>query len=457
MRLVRGFRSAREGTFGDRNAGVRSIGLGARRVWPSGPPDRSVLHARVVTFFRRDSAFYIQRRGRKKFTASVDRGCRSKIHGQTPTPERRFDRRAGRVRRVLTPPIVDLSSPRASHNDARVRGVSPRAGMPTLAIASSACASSAAVAGARASRGSSRSRGSTTGARVVTRRAARASRGSIATAAARGTDDRARDVDPSASASASVPRRDALALGAALALTAGFPLRASADDAPVDILATATIDDATVAVLDAPAAAPAVDPDPVVGDVRLVRYVDETSGYAVRVPEGWVRDQPMANTPEFHPRSEYGGRRFRVTVTPVGRVPGGGNRLASLAESDLEEVAAGGFQTPETFAATEAAKFAPVKGDEGAKGGPGSATSEIVSARASPDGRYYYYEYRVDSIYPLRFWGVAAIGPGQVGGARKLARRDVVQVTCQMPEDKAAPEDFELLRAVVDTFRVDDF
>lgn len=360
-------------------------------------------------------------------------------------------------RRVLTPPVVDLSSPRASHNDARARDVSLRAGMPTLAIASSACASSAAVAGARASRGSSRSHGSTTGTRVITRPAARASRGSLATAAARGADDRARDVDPSASASASVPRRDALALGAALALTAGFPLRASADDAPDDILATATIDDASVPVPDAPAALPAVDPDPAVGDVRLVRYVDETSGYVLRVPEGWVRDQPMANTPEFHPRSEYGGRRFRVTVTPVGRVPGGGNRLASLAESDLEDVAAGGFQTPETFAATEAAKFAPVKGDEGAKGGPGSATSVIVSASASPDGRYYYYEYRVDSIYPLRFWGVAAIGPGQVGGARKLARRDVVQVTCQMPEDKAAPEDYQLLRAVVDNFRVDDF
>ena len=235
---------------------------------------------------------------------------------------------------MLTPPVVDLSSPRASHNDARARDASLRAGMPTLAIASFACASSAAVAGARASRGSSRSRGSTTGARVVTRRAARAPRGSIATAAARGTDDRARDVDPSASASASasVPRRDALALGAALALTAGFPLRASADDAPDDILATATIDDASVPVPDAPAALPAVDPDPAVGDVRLVRYVDETSGYILRVPEGWVRDQPMANTPEFHPRSEYGGRRFRVTVTPVGRVPGGGNRLASLAD-----------------------------------------------------------------------------------------------------------------------------
>ena len=34
-------------------------------------------------------------------------------------------------RRVLTPPVVDLSSPRASHNDARARDVSLRAGMPT--------------------------------------------------------------------------------------------------------------------------------------------------------------------------------------------------------------------------------------------------------------------------------------------------------------------------------------
>ena len=315
---------------------------------------------------------------------------------------------------MLTPPVVDLSSPRASHNDARARDVSLRAGMPTLAIASS---------------------------RVrVERRGRRRARLPRILALARIDDGHpsspvplpARLAGPSrrrprAGGRSSArrgplrlrlrlgPRRDALALGAALALTAGFPLRASADDAPDDILATATIDDASVPVPDAPAALPAVDPDPAVGDVRLVRYVDETSGYVLRVPEGWVRDQPMANTPEFHPRSEYGGRRFRVTVTPVGRVPGGGNRLASLAESDLEDVAAGGFQTPETFAATEAAKFAPVKGDEGAKGGPGSATSVIVSASASPDGRYYYYEYRVDSIYPLRFWGVAAIGPGQVG------------------------------------------
>jgi len=70
----------------------------------------------------------------------------------------------------------------------------------------------------------------------------------------------------------------------------------------------------------------------------------------------------------------------------------------------------------------EAEKFAPVDGDP--KVSPGGAVSHVVAARASPDGRYYYYEYRVEnSLYPLHFWGVSAVGPGQVGSARKLARR----------------------------------
>jgi len=30
-----------------------------------------------------------------------------------------------------------------------------------------------------------------------------------------------------------------------------------------------------------------------------------------------------------------------------------------------------------------------------------------------------------------------------------------VTVVCQMPEDKATPQDYELLQAVVDSFRVD--
>ena len=195
-----------------------------------------------------------------------------------------------------------------------------------------------------------------------------------------------------------------------------------------------------------------------VGDVVLTRVADDVSGYSLLVPVGWARDQPMANTPEFHPPGEYGGRRFRVTVQPVGRVPGGGRSLAALAESALEEVASAGFESPEAFARAEAGKFAPVAGTPGVKSGPGNATSEILSATKSDDGRYYSFQYRVEnSIYPLRFWGVAAIGPGQVGGARKLGRRDVVMVTCQMPEDKAAPEDYELLEAVQASLRVEDF
>jgi hypothetical protein len=149
-----------------------------------------------------------------------------------------------------------------------------------------------------------------------------------------------------------------------------------------------------------------------------------------------------------------------------------------------------------------------------------------------------------NSLYPLHFWGVTAVGAGQLGSARKLARRvgrsrirnrisfntfanplsrpisvyrfprraltlcpqfcigiqpgfrfparsadaltatlyghftsaiyrnrpieccppdslvrpwvrDLVTVVCQMPEDKATPQDYELLQAVVESFRVD--
>ena len=63
----------------------------------------------------------------------------------------------------------------------------------------------------------------------------------------------------------------------------------------------------------------------------------------------------------------------------------------------------------------------------------------------------------VTGVYPFRFWGVSAVGPGQTGGARKLGRRDVVSVVAQMPEDKAKEEDYELLRGVVESFRVFDY
>ena len=274
---------------------------------------------------------------------------------------------------------------------------------------------------------------------------------------------------------ARVPRRATLtypALALGTALVASVPGGARADETAVDDTMVAALDAPSVVdippevglAIDAgtPGDAPALDADSdlatVIGDVTLTRYFDEQSGYSVLVPNDWARDQPMANTPEFHPVSEYGGRRFRVEVSPVGRVPGGGQRLVSLVDSEMESTVGAGFESPENYAAVEATKFAPVKGTRAAEvaaKGPGGAVSEILASSQSADGRYYYYEYRTDGIYPLRFFGVAAIGPGQVGSARKLSRRDVVRVTCQVPEKNASEADYELLRAIARSFRAD--
>jgi hypothetical protein len=197
-----------------------------------------------------------------------------------------------------------------------------------------------------------------------------------------------------------------------------------------------------------------------VGNVTLTRYVDETSGYSIAVPNDWVRDQPMLNTPEFHPVSEYGGRRFRIEVSSVGRVPGGGAALVSLVNSEMESLTGAGFESAANFAQVEATKFAPIKGTPAAivaAKGPGGAVSEIIDSSVSSDGKYYNYEFRTDSIYPLRFFGVAAIGPGQTGSARKLGRRDIVKVTCQVPEKDASEFDYDLLRQIARSFRVDAF
>ena len=275
---------------------------------------------------------------------------------------------------------------------------------------------------------------------------------------------------------ARVPRRATLtypALALGTALVASVPGGARADETAVDDTMVAALDAPSVVdippevglAIDAgtPGDAPALDADSdlatVIGDVTLTRYFDEQSGYSVLVPNDWARDQPMANTPEFHPVSEYGGRRFRVEVAPVGRVPGGGQKLKALVDSDnCESCVGAGFESPESYAAVEATKFAPVKGTRAAEvaaKGPGGAVSEILASSQSADGRYYYYEYRTDGIYPLRFFGVAAIGPGQVGGARKLSRRDIVKVTCQVPEKDASEADYELLRAIARSFRAE--
>ena len=172
------------------------------------------------------------------------------------------------------------------------------------------------------------------GHRVVTRPSARAPRGSIATAAARGTDDRARDVDPSASASASSPRRSRSARARAHRRVPPRGVRRRR----ARHFATATIDDASVAVPDAPPP----PPPPSIPTPRSATFASCACGRDQRlrrVPEGWVRDQPMANTPEFHPRSErrstisrhrhphgWSPRRRQPTRVPRRIRPRGGGR-----------------------------------------------------------------------------------------------------------------------------------
>ena len=131
--------------------------------------------------------------------------------------------------------------------------------------------------------------------------------------------------------------------------------------------------------------------------------------------------------------------------------------MASLADSDSEEIQDGGFESAAAYAAKEASKFAPLEGTPAAKAAGINATTQILDARVSEDGAYYYYSFRSEGVYPFRFWGASAVGPGQTGGARKLGRRDVVSVVAQMPEDKAKEEDYELLRGVVESFRVFDY
>jgi hypothetical protein len=105
----------------------------------------------------------------------------------------------------------------------------------------------------------------------------------------------------------------------------------------------------------------------------------------------------MANTPEFHPKSEYGGRRFKVTVAPVGRVSG--KSIALLADSELENIQNSGFESAEKYAATEASKFAPLEGTPAAKAAGISATTQILDARVSDDGMYYYYSFRSEGEF----------------------------------------------------------
>jgi len=182
------------------------------------------------------------------------------------------------------------------------------------------------------------------------------------------------------------------------------------------------------------------------GDVELAPYVDYENGYALLSPRAWVKDLPNGMQEiEMHPVSEYGGRRFKVVIKPYGKVSS-----LKLADLDGEE-----YASPEAYAYAVASKYAPVA-EEGREVGRGVATCKILSARSSDDGRYYFYEYVTEnSMLPLHFWGVVGLGPGPVGSARKLGRKDLVTLVTQMPEEKG-PEAAALMAYIITTFRIID-
>lgn len=67
-------------------------------------------------------------------------------------------------------------------------------------------------------------------------------------------------------------------------------------------------------------------------------YVDYDRGFTMRVPRDWQMDTPNGVLErEFHPRSEYGGRRCTVIVTPVGKVESGASGGALPKLRDLEK------------------------------------------------------------------------------------------------------------------------
>merc|ERR1711970_571442 len=101
--------------------------------------------------------------------------------------------------------------------------------------------------------------------------------------------------------------------------------------------------------------------------------------------------------------------------------------------------------TPEQFARKAA--------DRKSKDLNQGASAEVIATGERENGRYYYFEYRIESFEPQRVWGVAAVGLGQSESARKFKLRQQVIITCQMPEKEIKSDaDSEILRQIVASF-----
>ena len=182
--------------------------------------------------------------------------------------------------------------------------------------------------------------------------------------------------------------------------------------------------------------------------VAYKNYMDSDRGFSMKVPRDWQMDAPNGVLErEFHPRAEYGGRRCTVIVSTVGKVE---NISSSNGVPKLRDLGAEEYKSAEKLGKTRANDFAPL---DGATGGAKAATF-LVKSEEKDDGSLYFYEWRSQALLNFHFWEVAVLGPGPKGAGRKLGRRDIITVKCQMPEDGMTPGDVEIFETITQSLKL---
>ena len=182
--------------------------------------------------------------------------------------------------------------------------------------------------------------------------------------------------------------------------------------------------------------------------VAYKNYTDYDRGFSMKVPRDWQMDAPNGVLErEFHPRAEYGGRRCTVIVSTVGKVE---NISSSNGVPKLRDLGAEEYKSAEKLGKTRANDFAPL---DGATGGAKAATF-LVKSEEKDDGSLYFYEWRSQALLNFHFWEVAVLGPGPKGAGRKLGRRDIITVKCQMPEDGMTPGDVEIFETITQSLKL---
>jgi len=155
---------------------------------------------------------------------------------------------------------------------------------------------------------------------------------------------------------------------------------------------------------------------------------DEEVGFTIDMPKGWVVELPGQKR-EYHAPGDYGGKRVTIEVEVLGK---------------LQSPSLTGLYTPQQYASSVADKI---------KGQNQGASATVLSASERDDGRYYYYSSRLNSLEPQRIWGVAGVGLGQNESARKFKLRQLITVTCKVPEKDLTAADEALLLKITESLQ----